>query len=98
MRNALRSEITASRGATGLRLTPGELYNEGAYRQCRDHLVEQFPTLSVGDLHLLALCAYDTGDYEHSFDAAEKLSESEDTGAKDCIGRLDHPRILPLRL
>jgi tetratricopeptide (TPR) repeat protein len=77
-----RSEITASGGATGLRLTPGELYNEGAYRQCRDHLVEQFPTLSVGDLHLLALCAYDTGDYEHSFDAAEKLSESEDTGAE----------------
>ena len=77
-----RSEPTASKGTTGLRLTPAELYNEGAYRQCSEHLVEQFLTLSVRDLHLLALCAYATGDYEHSFDAAAKLSASATTGAE----------------
>ena len=76
------SELTASNGATGPRLTSAELYNEGKYRRCSDQLAERFPSLSARDLHLLTLCAYATGDYEHAFDAAEKLSASAATGAE----------------
>lgn len=65
-----------SNGGAGIRRSAGELYSEGAYRQCADLLGAQIATLSIRDLRLLAQCAYGTGDYEHAFDAAEKLSAS----------------------
>ena len=77
-----RSETWASNGGTGIRRSAAEWYSQGAYRQCSDLLGPQIATLSVRDLRLLALCAYATGDYEHAFDAAGKLSASSATRAE----------------
>ena len=56
------------------------MYNQGSYGQCRDLLVSQLPKILSKDLRLLALCAYSTGDYEHAFNAAGKLSASASAG------------------
>ena len=77
-----RFEMTDLKGAAFPQLSAAELYRQGAYRKCTDRLVPQLPTLSAKNLRLLALCAYGTGDYEHVFDAAERLSASAATKAE----------------
>lgn len=66
--------------STAARSSALQLYSTGAYRQCSDLLASRLAALSPKDLGLLAFCAYGTGDYEHAFDAAEKLSTSPSTG------------------
>ena len=58
-----------------------ELYTEGKYRQCSDRLSSRFQALSVTELRVLAFCAYSTGDYQHAFDAAEKMALTAATEA-----------------
>lgn len=59
-----------------------ELYTAGRYRQCSDRLSPRSQVLSVGELRILAFCAYSTGDYQHAFDAASKMALNGGTEAE----------------
>jgi len=56
-----------------------EFYAAGKYRRCSDRLASQVRTLPAGQVRLLVVCAYSTGDYEHSFQAAQRLAASVTT-------------------
>ena len=75
-----RSETISTKAPKTTLSDARELYDQGSYGQCRDLLVSRLRTTLSKDLRLLALCAYATGDYEHAFNAAEKLSASASAG------------------
>jgi tetratricopeptide (TPR) repeat protein len=50
-----------------------ELYTQGRYCDCAALLTSRFSLLKAKDFHLLASCAYATGDYRDAFAAATKL-------------------------
>ena len=50
-----------------------ELYTKGRYCDCAALLTSRFSLLKAKDFHLLASCAYATGDYRDAFAAATKL-------------------------
>ena len=77
-----QSDTVPSEGATQAETDAAQLYKKGAYRRCSDLLASRISMLLPRDLRLLALCAYETGDYTHVFDAAEKLSTSTATRAE----------------
>jgi tetratricopeptide (TPR) repeat protein len=59
-----------------------ELYATGKYRECTDLLTPRLRSLQARDLRLLAFCAYSTGDYRNSFDAAAMLTTNPATQAE----------------
>jgi len=58
-----------------------ELYTKGRYCDCAALLTSRFALLKAKDLHLLASCAYATGDYRDAFAAATKLVANVATAA-----------------
>jgi len=58
-----------------------ELYTKGRYCDCAALLTSRFALLKAKDLHLLASCAYATGDYRDAFAAATKLVANMATAA-----------------
>ena len=56
-----------------------ELYTKGRYGDCAALLRSRFSLLKAKDLHLLASCAYATGDYQNAFAAATKLAANVTT-------------------
>lgn len=59
-----------------------ELYTKGRYRDCAALLMSRFSLLKTQYLHLLASCAYATGDYSNAFAAATKLEANVTTEAE----------------
>jgi tetratricopeptide (TPR) repeat protein len=59
-----------------------ELYARGEYRQCSDLLSSSRHALPVGELRILAFCAYSSGEYRQAFDAAGRMSMSAGTEAE----------------
>jgi tetratricopeptide (TPR) repeat protein len=77
--HASSSKIPASRGA--------DLHARGRYGECSDLLMSQLQVsrlqmLPAKDLHLLASCAYSTGNFHNAFDAGAKLAVSAATEAE----------------
>ena len=58
------------------------LYAGGNYRQCADLLSSKLRMLPTSELRMLAICAYFTGDYQHSFQAAQQLASHNATEAE----------------
>jgi tetratricopeptide (TPR) repeat protein len=66
--HATSTKIPAGRGA--------ELRASGRYGECSDFLMSRLHLLSPKDLHLLAFCAYSTGNFQNALDAGAKLAVS----------------------
>jgi tetratricopeptide (TPR) repeat protein len=58
------------------------LYAKGNYGACSETLAGRLRSLPAKDLHLLASCAYATGNYRTAFDAAAKLASNTGTEAE----------------
>jgi tetratricopeptide (TPR) repeat protein len=59
-----------------------ELYARGRYGECSDLLMSRLQMLPAKDLHLLASCAFSTGNFQNAFDAGAKLAVSAATEAE----------------
>jgi predicted Zn-dependent protease len=58
------------------------LYAKGRYGECSELLAGRLRSLPAKDLQLLASCAYATGNYRATFDAAAKLASNAATEAE----------------
>jgi tetratricopeptide (TPR) repeat protein len=61
---------------------PANLSARGKYEECSQVLVSRLRELQTGDLQLLALCAYSTGDYRAALDSGAKLGSNVRTQAE----------------
>jgi tetratricopeptide (TPR) repeat protein len=61
---------------------PAKMYATGNYRACSDALASRLQSLPPKDLHLLASCAYLTGNYLNALKAATKLDSNAVTKAE----------------
>ncbi len=58
------------------------LYARGKYEDCSHELVSRLRKLQTGDLQLLAVCAYSTGNYRAALDSGAKLGSDVRTEAE----------------
>ena len=58
------------------------LYAKGKYGECSEMLAGRLQSLQAKDLQLLASCAYSTGNYRTTFDAAARLESNAATEAE----------------
>ena len=61
---------------------PAEFYEKGEYRACSHLLSPHLESLSITEVRMLVFCAYSTGDYQGSFEAAAKMAPTPGTEAE----------------
>jgi len=71
-----------------------QFYSKGKYTACRDSLKPALPKLVPQDSLLLAECAYDSGDFQTSFLASQRVVEADARGPAAWYWRIKASEVL----